>query len=161
MVTFDTLKASHRLRDAGFEEKQADALVNAFAQDIGANLATKDDIALLLKDMANGFVAVRQEMTSEIAAVRQEMTSEIAAVRQEMASGDEAIRKDMASGFAAVRQEMASQAESIRKDMALQEERMNARFERQTARMIQLAVGMTGLLLAAIGIATGIIVSRL
>ena len=124
MVNFDTLKASHRLRDAGFEEKQADALVNAFAQDIGANLATKDDIALLLKEIANV---------------------------------DEAIRKDMASEFAAVRQEMASGDEALRQEMALQEERMNARFERQTARMTQLAVGMTGLVLAAIGIAAGIL----
>ena len=47
MVVFDTLKASRRLRDAGFEEKQADALVDAFAEDIGANLATKNDLASL------------------------------------------------------------------------------------------------------------------
>lgn len=47
MVMFDTLKASRRLRDAGFEEEQADALVDAFAEDIGANLATKNDLALL------------------------------------------------------------------------------------------------------------------
>ena len=73
MVTFDTLKASHRLRDAGFEEKQADALVNAFAQDIGANLATKDDIALLLKEITNVDEAIRKDMASEFAAVRQEM----------------------------------------------------------------------------------------
>ena len=47
MVMFDTLKASRRLRDAGFEEEKADALVDAFAEDIGANLATKNDLASL------------------------------------------------------------------------------------------------------------------
>ena len=85
MVNFDTLKASHRLRDAGFEEKQADALVNAFAQDIGANLATKDDIALLLKEMASRDEAIRKDMASEITAVRQE----IATLRNEMALSEE------------------------------------------------------------------------
>ena len=110
MVAFDTLKASRRLRDAGFEEQKAEALVNAFAEDIGANLATKDDIALL--------------------------------------------RKEMAGEFSAIRQEMASGNESIRKDMALLEQRVNVR--------ILLAVGSaTTVLLAAIGIVAGIIVSRL
>ena len=60
MVVFDTLKASRRLRDAGFEEKQADALVNAFAEDIGANLVTKDDLA-------NGLTSLEQRMSLRIA----------------------------------------------------------------------------------------------
>ena len=120
MVTFDTLKASHRLREAGFEEQKANALVNAFAEDIGANLATKDDIALLKGDI-------------------------------------DALRKDTANGFEALRQEMASENEAIRKDMAMQEERMNARMDRQTTRMTLLVAGMAGLILTAIGIATGIL----
>ena len=131
MVTFDTLKASHRLREAGFEEQKANALVNAFAEDIGANLATKDDIALLKGD--------------------------IDTLRKDMVSGDEAIRKDMANEFASVRQDMASGFESVRKDMAMLEERMNARIDRQTTRMTLLAAGLAGLILTAIGIAAGIL----
>ena len=73
MVAFDTLKASRRLRDAGFEEKQADALVNAFAEDIGANLATKDDIALLRRDMASGFEAQRKDVATEVALLEQRL----------------------------------------------------------------------------------------
>ena len=110
MVAFDTLKASRRLRDAGFEEEKTEALVNAFAQDIGANLATKDDIALLRQEMAGEFSAARKDMANEIA--------------------------------------------SVRKDMALLEQRVNNR--------ILLAVGSaTTVLLAALGIVAGIIVSRL
>ncbi len=48
MVLFDTLKASRRLRDVGFDEEgegQRDRL--AFAEDIGERLATKDDLARL------------------------------------------------------------------------------------------------------------------
>ena len=60
MVMFDTLKASRRLRDAGFEEEKADALVAAFAEDIGANLATKDDLA-------NGLTSLEQRLTLRIA----------------------------------------------------------------------------------------------
>ena len=60
MVMFDTLKAARRLRDAGFEEEKADALVAAFAEDIGANLATKDDLA-------NGLTSLEQRLTLRIA----------------------------------------------------------------------------------------------
>ena len=41
---FDTLKASLRLREAGFDEEKAGAIVSAFAEDIGERLATREDI---------------------------------------------------------------------------------------------------------------------
>ena len=168
MVAFDTLKASRRLRDAGFEEKQADALVNAFAEDIGANLATKNDLALLRKDMTSEFAAVRKDMASEFTAVRQEMASEFAAVRQEMASEFTAVRQEMASENAALRQEMTSEFAAVRQDiaalrneMAIREERlearMNARTDRQATRFTLIVAGFAGLILTAIGIATGVL----
>ena len=128
MVAFDTLKASRRLRDAGFEEKQADALVNAFAEDIGANLATKDDIALLKGDIA----LLRRDMDSGFESLRKDMTGEI-----------ESLRKDMTAGNAALRQ-----------DMELLEQRLKLR--------MALAVGGAAtMILTALGIIAGIIVSRL
>ena len=128
MVAFDTLKASRRLRDAGFEEKQADALVNAFAEDIGANLATKDDIALL--------------------------KGEIASLRRDMTSGFESQRKDMTTGFESQRKDMTTEIASVRQDMALLEQRLKLR--------IALAAGgATTMILTALGIIAGIIVSRL
>ena len=51
MGLLDTLKASRRLQAAGFPEEQADELVATFAEDFGQNLATKDDITLLRKDL--------------------------------------------------------------------------------------------------------------
>ena len=150
MVAFDTLKASRRLRDAGFEEKQANALVYAFAEDIGANLATKDDIALLKgdiallrKDMDSGFESLRKDMTAEIRSLRKDMTSENAALRQDMTGQIESLRKDMTSGNAALRQ-----------DMELLEQRLKLR--------MALAVGGAAtMILTALGIIAGIIVSRL
>ena len=128
MVAFDTLKASRRLRDAGFEEKQANALVYAFAEDIGANLATKDDIALLKGD--------------------------IALLRRDMDSGFESLRKDMTTEIESLRKDMTSENAALRQDMDLLEQRLKLR--------IALAVGgATTMILTALGIIAGIIVSRL
>ena len=51
MAMFDTLRAARQLREAGFEEAQADALVSTFAEGIAANLATKDDLKQLEQRM--------------------------------------------------------------------------------------------------------------
>ena len=51
-VAFDALKAATRLQnEAGFNEKQARVLVATFAEGIGENLATKEDIAMLRGEM--------------------------------------------------------------------------------------------------------------
>ena len=47
VALFDTLKAALRLREAGFDEEKAGAIVSAFAEDIGERLATKEDIRRL------------------------------------------------------------------------------------------------------------------
>ena len=54
-VTFDTLKASQQLQKAGFDETKAEAIVSVFAGEVGASLATKDD---LIREIA----ALRAEM---------------------------------------------------------------------------------------------------
>ncbi len=51
MAMFDTLRAARQLREAGFEEAQADALVSTFAEGVAANLSTKDDLKQLEQRM--------------------------------------------------------------------------------------------------------------
>ena len=71
-VAFDTLKAATRLQnEAGFNEKQARVLVATFAEGIGENLATKEDVAALRGEMA----VLRGEMATkeDVAALRGEM----------------------------------------------------------------------------------------
>ena len=77
-VAFDTLKAATRLQDeAGFNEKQARVLVATFAEGIGENLATKEDVAVLRSEMATkeDIAALRSEMATkeDMAILRGEM----------------------------------------------------------------------------------------
>ena len=71
-VAFDTLKAATRLQnEAGFNEKQAHVLVATFAEGIGENLATKEDVAVLRSEVG----VLRSEMATkeDMAVLRGEM----------------------------------------------------------------------------------------
>ena len=82
-VAFDTLKAATRLQnEAGFNEKQARVLVATFAEGIGENLATKEDVAALRSEMANKEdVAI---LRSEMEVLREVLRGEMRELEQRM-----------------------------------------------------------------------------
>ena len=71
-----------------------------------------------------------------------------------MTTGFESQRKDMTTGFESQRKDMTTEIASVRQDMALLEQRLKLR--------IALAAGgATTMILTALGVIAGIIVSRL
>jgi len=98
-VAFDTLKAATRLqKEAGFDETKARVLVSTFAEGMFENLATKDDIAALRREIATlatkeELAALRSEAATkeELAALRSEVATkeELAALRSEVATKEE------------------------------------------------------------------------
>ena len=135
---FDTYQAVNELRDAGFNEAQAAAMVTAMCRVLGGNLATKEDLAILRQDMATKADIRDMATKAEVAAVRQEMATkaEVAVMRQEMAT--KADIRDMATKaeVAAVRQEMATKAD------------VHAMEAKLTIRMGGMIFGAAGLVLA-------------
>ena len=79
-LAFDTHKAVTALKQAGFAEPQAEAVVTTMGEALGGNVATKTDLA-----------AVQAKLEAEIAAVR----TEIAAVRTEVAQEFKALYKQL------------------------------------------------------------------
>ena len=75
-VAFDTLKAATRLQEeAGFDETKARVLVSTFAEGMVENLATKDDIAGLRREIAT--LATKEEFATlrgEIGKVQERLT---------------------------------------------------------------------------------------
>ena len=145
-VAFDTLKAATRLQDeAGFNEKQARVLVATFAEGIGENLATKEDVAALRSEMATkeDVAVLRSEMATkeEVAALRSEMATkeDVAALRSEVTI----LRSEMATkeDVAALRSEVAA----LRSEMPILRGEMRELEQRMTIRlgvMIAAAVGI-------------------
>ncbi len=88
-LAFDTHKAVKALKEAGADERLAEAVVATVGDAMGENVATKADIA-----------AVRSDVTG----VRSDIATEIAGVRSEIAG----VRSDIAAEIAGVRSEIAA-----------------------------------------------------
>ena len=84
-MAIDTLKVAKRLREAGFTEPQAEAVVAAVQEGTeGAELATRADIA-----------ALRVEFKADIAALRAELKADIREAELRLEARIEAIRADI------------------------------------------------------------------
>ena len=79
-LAFDTHKAVTALKQAGFAEPQAEAVVTTMGEALGGNVATKADLA-----------AVQAKLEADLAAVR----TEVAAVRTEVAQEFKALYKQL------------------------------------------------------------------
>ena len=92
-VAFDTLKAATRLQEAGFDETKARVLVSTFAEGMVENLAIKDDIAALRREMAT--LATKEEL----AALRGEVATkaELANLATKPELGNLATKDDIAN----------------------------------------------------------------
>ena len=84
-LAFDTHKAVKALKEAGFDDPQAEAVVATVGEAIGGSIATKADIAELRTTTKADIAEVRAEMKTDIAQLRAEMKTDIAQLRAEMA----------------------------------------------------------------------------
>ena len=70
-ITFDTLKFVRKLREAGFEERQAEGITDAFKEASGeAELATKRDLELLKQDLRVDWERVEHKLVEHDGAFR-------------------------------------------------------------------------------------------
>ncbi len=60
--TFDTLRIAQALRDAGFDNGQAEAIVSAIQQSLGDNVATKADLAALRDELRADMAELRADI---------------------------------------------------------------------------------------------------
>jgi hypothetical protein len=96
--TFDTLRIAQALKEAGFDDSQAQAIVSAIRLSLGENVATKIDIGDVkteiadvkteIADVRTEIADVRTVIATEIGGVRTEIATEIGGVRTEIAASE-------------------------------------------------------------------------
>src|SRR5688572_22055908 len=84
-MAIDTLKVARRLREAGFNEAQAEAVAVVVQEGSeGADLATKADLAVLNAELRAEIAALRSEMREMEQRLIARIASEIAASKSEI-----------------------------------------------------------------------------
>ena len=104
---FDTLRAAKTLKQGGFNETQAETVVNTLDQAVNENFGTKTDLKLLQSEVKQGFAETNA--TTEKAIVRSEAATEKAIARSETATSN-AIA-EMRTAFAEMRADSAQKSE--------------------------------------------------
>jgi uncharacterized coiled-coil DUF342 family protein len=135
-MAIDTLKLAWRLREAGFNETQAEAVADAVREGAeGADLVTKSDLALRTT-----------ELRAEIAEVR----AEIATVRSEMREMEQRLVLRITNEIAGVRNEIAgfrNEIAGFRNEIAaLKTELLSRMFQMILGAVLVNAIAMAGLM---------------
>ncbi|MYH69403.1 MAG: DUF1640 domain-containing protein [Gammaproteobacteria bacterium] len=150
-VTFDTLSAAQELRQSGFEDRQAEAIVTTISTAMSETVATRADLELAKADLEKQIAATRAEIVTtrtdlekQIVATRKDLELQGAAIRAEII----ATRTDLEAQGAATRKDMELQGTEIKGQIKSLEQSMAAMQDRIIIRLGAVMVSMTFLLLA-------------
>jgi hypothetical protein len=72
-TAFDTLAYAKKLKEAGFTEQQAEVQAEALRAVVDANLATKEDIAMVQRDIKKLEAELRRDMKELETTLRRDM----------------------------------------------------------------------------------------
>ena len=139
VLAFDTHKAVKALKEAGADERLAEAVVATIGNAMGENLATKTDIAGLQSDLT----AVRSDLTTEIAGLRSDLTT----VRSDLTAEIAAVRSDFTAEIAGLRSDFTAEIAAVRSEIAALEARLYRHLWIMAAGIVGLTVTLVKLLL--------------
>ena len=130
IAAFDTYAAAKKLREAGFDERQAEAAIGMVRDAFTEGVATKAEIARLEAKVDNGFVGLETATKAEIARLEAKVDN----------------------GFVGL--ENATKAEIARLETATNAEiaRLETVIERAVNRMLLAVVAVGGLVIAVGGL---------
>lgn len=121
----NTLAIVKKMTAAGMPVQQAEAVAETLAETLEGELATKQDVALIQRDIAD---------------IKREIAAGNAALRREMQDGDGALKRDI--------KELESSLKRDIKEIDLKMEKLYADSQRQT---LQVGIGMALLVITVLG----------
>ena len=100
---FDTLRAAKTLKRGGFDQTQAETVVNTLDQAVNENLSTKTDLNLLRSDVKQGFTdanAATEKATTEAKAATDKLRSDTNQGFTKSEAATDKLRSTIEKGFA-------------------------------------------------------------
>ena len=147
---FDTLKATRALEAAGFESRQAEAMVTVFGGAIVSNVATRRDV----RDLKDEIASLRVEVKSDHDSLRTGFRRDIGTLRSEFDAGLKqqigTLRREfdakLEQQIGAVRTELRSEIAEVRLSVESLKATMYKLLLAQAAVIVGLIVGLQRLL---------------
>ncbi len=94
-IAFDTLKFAKRLKEAGFTEQQAEALAAAEAEFIEENLATKRDIAEVMRTIKELETSVQRDIKALETALKRDIKELETTLKRDINELETALKRDI------------------------------------------------------------------
>ncbi len=121
--------------EAGFEEHQARALVTAFAEGMGEELATKNDLE-----------KTEAALKSDLEKTEAALQGQIVALKSDLEKTETALRSDLEKTEATLRSDLEKMATILRSEMRELEQRMTLRLGAMIAAAVGIIVAVDKLL---------------
>ena len=161
LPAFDTHKAVKALCRAGFDDNQAEAVVDQINGAVNENVATKADLGKLAtrEDLAAAVekLATKEELAKfatreDLAAAVEKLATkeDLAAAVEKLATKEELAKLATKVDQCATKEELAAAVEKLELRMAVESERVTALIERQATRYIRYTAVMGAGIVAAI-----------
>ena len=121
-AAFDTYAAAKRLRDAGFDERQAEAAVSMVRDAAGADreqLATKADVEALRTATKADLAELRAATKADLAELRAATKADLAELRADLAALESRVDAKLAALETRLRADLATKAdlETLRSEL--------------------------------------------
>ena len=136
ILAFDTHKFVTDLTTAGMKSSQAEVLAQTYADLMTDRLATKDDIALVQKDIA----AVRESVQKDIAVVQKD----IAASEDRLNGRIEASEDRLNGRIDTLQKDIATSEDRLIARIEASEDRLNGKIDRMVIRTALMVAGLLG-----------------
>ena len=117
ILAFDTHKAVTALKDAGFAEGQAEAVVNTVGEALGGNVVTKTDLTEVRTALEADLTEVRTALEADLTEVRTALEADLTEVRTALEADLTEVRAALETNMAAVRAEMAQEFKALYKHL--------------------------------------------
>ena len=116
-TVIDTLRYANRLREAGVEAGQAEAMARAINDELSVGVATREDVGTVERNLGHALAEFRSEMDHNLAEFRSEMDHNLAELRGDMEHGLADLRGDMEHGLTDLRGDLDRTRTELRAEL--------------------------------------------
>jgi len=138
IIEFDTLTYANELQKVGFTGKQAEVQAKTLKRIIDSNLATKQDILMLQKDIAETKGDLQKEISETKAALQKDIAETKSDLQKEISETKAALQKDIAETKGDLQKEISETKAALQKDIE-----KNAQIAKQDILMLQKDIAET------------------